>query len=85
MFYSGAASALPGCVQCCEVREVCLLANHDIGRRVRVSKHGVEVVANSVSVLGTRGVARPDWHMKFYKIILQKSRWPYGVSQSASA
>jgi len=60
VIYSGAASVLPGCVECCEVREVCLLANSDTGQRLRVSKDGIEVVANSVSVLSTRGVARPD-------------------------
>jgi len=81
VIYSGAASVLPGCVECCEVREVCLLANSDTGQRLRVSKDGIEVVANSVSVFSTRGVARPDWHVKFCKIILQKSGWPYDVSQ----
>jgi len=60
VFYSGSASVLPGCVECCEVREVRLLPNPDIGQRLRVSKDGIEVVANSVSVLSTRGVARPD-------------------------
>ena len=47
-------------LECREVHEVCLLANPDIGQRLRVSKDGIEVVANSVSVLSTRGVARPD-------------------------
>jgi len=71
VLYNGAVSVLPGCVECCEVREVCLLPaiNLDICQRLRVSKHGIEVVANSVRVFSTRGVARPDWHVKFCKII----------------
>ena len=81
VFYSGTASVLPGCVECCKVRKVCLLANPNIGQHLRVNKYGIEVVANSVSVFSTRGVARPDWHVKFCKIILQKSGWPYDVSQ----
>jgi len=72
---------MPGCVECCEVREVCLLANPDIGQRLRVSRYGIEVIANSVRVFGTRGVTRPDWHVKFCQIILQKSRRPYDVGQ----
>ena len=31
VFYSVAASVLPGCVECCEVREVCLIADPDVG------------------------------------------------------
>ena len=58
-FYSGTASVLPGCVECCEVREVCLLANPDISQRLRVSKYGIEVIANSVMVFSTRGVIKP--------------------------
>ena len=64
-FYSGTASVLPGCVECREVREVCLLANPDVGQRLRVSKYGIEGIANSVSVFSTRGATRPDWHVKF--------------------
>jgi len=54
VFYSGAASVWPSCVECCEVREVCLLANPDISQHLQLSKDGIEVVANSVSVLSTR-------------------------------
>ena len=81
VFCSGTASVLQGCVECCEVREVCLLANPDIGQRLRVSKYGIEMMANSVRVLSTRDVTRPDWHVKFCQIILQKSRRPYDVGQ----
>jgi len=51
VFYSDAASVLPGCMECCEVRNVCLLAKTNIGQRLRVSKDGIEVVANSVHVV----------------------------------
>jgi len=81
VFYSGTASVLPGCVECCKVREVCLLANPDISQRLRVSKYGIEVIANSVRVFSTRGVTRPDWHVKFCQIILQKSRRPHDVGE----
>jgi hypothetical protein len=81
VFYSGTASVLPGCVECCKVRKVCLLANPNIGQRLRVSKYGIEVIANSVRVFSTRGVTRPDWHVKFCQIILQKSRRSYDVGQ----
>ena len=75
------ASVLPGCVECCRVCEVCLLANPDIGQRLQVSKYGIEVIANSVRVLSTRGVTRPHWHVKFCQIIWQKSCRPYDVGQ----
>jgi len=68
-------------LECREVHEVCLLANPDIGQRLRVSKYGIRVIANSVRVFSTRSVTRPDWHMKFCQIILQKSCRPYDVSQ----
>jgi len=45
---------MSGCVDCCEVREVCLLANPDIGQRLQVSKYSIEVIANSVRVFSTR-------------------------------
>jgi len=48
VFYSGTVSVLPGCVECCKVREVCLLANPDIGQRSQVSKYGIEVIARGV-------------------------------------
>jgi len=64
-------------VECFEVREVYLLANSDVGQRLRVSKDGIQVV----SVLSTRGVTRPDGKVKFCKIILQKGGGPYDVSQ----
>ena len=63
-----------------------------ISANVWVSKDGIEVVTNSVSVLSSRGVARPDWHVKFcqiiyvkffqiiFKFLLQKSHWPYDVN-----
>ena len=54
VFYSGTASVMSGCVDCCEVREVCLLANPDIGQRLQVSKYSIEVIANSVRVFSTR-------------------------------
>jgi len=81
VFYSGTESVLPGCVECCKVREVFLLANPDIGQRLQVSTYGIEVIANGVRVYSTRCVTRPDWHVKFCQIILQKSRRPYDVSQ----
>ena len=59
----------------------CLLANPNIGQLLRVSKYGIEVIANSVRVFGTRGVTRPDWQVKFCQIILQKSHRSYDVSQ----
>ena len=62
VFDSGTTSVLPGCVECFKVREVCLLANPDMGQSLRVSKYGIEVIANSVRVFSTRGVTRPDWH-----------------------
>ena len=55
VFYSGTVSVLPGCVECCKVRQVCVLANPNIGQRLRVSKYGIEVIANSVRVFSTRG------------------------------
>ena len=61
--------------------KVCLLANPNIGQRLRVSKYGIEVIANSVMVFSTRGVTRPDWHVKFCQIILQKSRRSDDVGQ----
>ena len=81
VFYSGAASVLPGCVECCEVREVCLFANPDIGQRLRVNKDSGEIVAHIVNVLSMRSVARPDGPLIFFKIISQKSHWPYDVSR----
>ena len=54
VFCRGTASVLPGCVECCKVREVCLLANPDIGQRLQVSKYSIEVIANSVRVFSTR-------------------------------
>jgi len=60
---------------------MCQLANPDIGQRLRVSKYGIEVIANSLIVFSTRGVTRPDWHVKVCQIILQKSRRPYDVGQ----
>jgi len=48
---------------------------------LRVSKYGIEVIANSVRVFSTRGVTRPDWHVKFCQIILQKSRGSYDVGK----
>ena len=77
VFYSGTASVLPGCVECCKVRKVCLLANPNISQRLRVSKYSIEVIANSVRVFSTRSVTRPDWHVKFCQIILQNSRRSY--------
>ena len=77
VFYSGTASVLPGCVDL----KVCLLANPNISQRLRVSEYGIEVIANSVMVFSTRGVTRPDWHVKFCQIILQKSRRSYDVGQ----
>ena len=41
---------------------------------MRVSKNGIQVIANSVRVFNTNGVTRPDWHVKFCQIILQKGR-----------
>ena len=58
VFYSGTASVLPGFVERCKVRKVCLLADPNIGQRLQVSKYGIEVIANSVRVFGTRGVTR---------------------------
>ena len=81
VFYSGTASVLPGCVECCKVHKVCLLANPNIGQRLRVNKYGIEVIANRVRVFSTRGVTRPDWHVKFCQIILQKSHRTYDVGQ----
>ena len=48
-----------------------------------MSKYGIEVIANSVRVFSTRGVTRPEWHMKFRvcQIILQKSCRSYDVGQ----
>jgi len=60
---------------------VCLLANPYIGQRLRVSKYGIEVIANNVRVCSTRGVTRPDWHVKFCQIISQNSRRSYDVGQ----
>ena len=62
VFYSGTASVFSGCVECCKVRTVCLLANSNISQHLRVSKYGIAVITNSVRVFGTRGVTRPDWH-----------------------
>ena len=76
VFYSGTASALPGCVEYCNVHKVCLLANPNIDQRLRVSKYCIEVIANSVRVFSTRGVTRPDWHVKFCQIILQRVAGP---------
>ena len=81
VFYSGTASVLPGCVERCKVRKVCLFVNPNIGQRLRVSKYGIEVIANSVRVFSTRGVTRPDWDVKFCQIILPKSRRSYDVGQ----
>ena len=39
------------------------------------------MIANSVRVFSTRVVTRPDWHVKFCQIILQKSRRSYDVGQ----
>ena len=58
VFYSGTTSVWPGCVECYKVRKVCLLDHPDIGQRLRVSKYGIEVIANSVRVFSTRVV--PD-------------------------
>jgi len=65
------------------VRKVSLLANPNICQRLRVSKYDIEVIANSVRVLSTRGVTRPEWHVKFRvcQIILQKSCRSYDVGQ----
>jgi len=42
-----------------------LLSNPNIGQRLRVRKYDIEVIANSVRVFSTRGVPRPDYHVKF--------------------
>ena len=49
---------LPNCVQYCEVRDVYLFTNPDIGQRLRVRKDNIEEVANSVSVFSTRDATR---------------------------